>query len=145
MKYEIQYYYSASNNSTGYCKEVHGDNMPSDCVLVTDEMWQIYEDGINQGLIMQPNSTKTGFVMIHPDTLLTEQERIERDKRIQLNHAQALLNQSIKLESGVYKRRMSTNEVSEFEAWQDELLAFIDGDSETMPQTPEFINTLLRV
>lgn len=72
-----------------------------------------------------------------------EAKRIERDKQIQLNYANTLLNKSIKLESGVYQRRMSANEVSEFEAWQDELLAFINGNSETMPQTPEFINTLL--
>jgi len=141
MKYEIQYYYSASNNSTGYCKEAHGDNMPSDCVPVTDEMWQIYEDGVKQGLVMQP--AKNGFVMVHPDTLLTEQERIERDKQIQINHANTLLNQSIKLESGVYQRRMSTDEKTEFRIWQDELLAFIDGNSETMPQIPEFIQVLL--
>ena len=65
-------------------------------------------------------------------------------KQVKMSQVIALLNQSIKLESGVYQRRMSTDEISEFEAWQDDLLAFIDGNSETLPLTPEFINTLLR-
>lgn len=76
-----------------------------------------------------------------PEELAAQQE--QEVKQQQLNHAQALLNQSIKLESGVYQRRMSTDEKSEFEAWQDDLLAFIDGDSETLPQTPGFIQELL--
>ena len=64
-------------------------------------------------------------------------------KQQQLNNANALFNQSIKLESGVYQRRMSADEKAEFEAWQDAILDFIDGNSETFPVQPEFINTLL--
>lgn len=143
MKYGIQYYYSASKNSTGYCKEAHGDNMPSDCVPITDAMWQIYEGGIKLGLVIQPNSTKDGFVMGHPDSLLSQQELEERAKQQRLTQAKSLLNQSIKLESGVYQRRMSETEQIEFIQWQDALLEFINDERTEIPPTPEFINTFL--
>lgn len=69
--------------------------------------------------------------------------QIQEAKQQQLNNASALFNQSIKLESGAYQRRMSADEKNEFEAWQDAILDFIDGNSETFPVQPEFINTLL--
>ena len=80
-------------------------------------------------------------------TIMTPEELAAKQaaeaKQREIGKAQALLNQSIKLESGAYQRRMSTEEKIEFEAWQDALLDFIDGNSETFPVQPEFINTLL--
>ena len=138
MKYDNnQYYYSPSQNYPWYLS----DNKPYDAIPMTIAMEEKYEAGIKQGLVMQP--AKNGFVMVHPDTLLTEQERIERDKQLLVSQANALLDQSIKLESSVYQRKMSTDQISEFEAWQDDLLEFIDGNSEIMPITPEFIQVLL--
>lgn len=131
MKYEIQYYYSASNNSTGYCQEVHGDNMPSDCVPVTDEMWQIYEDGIKQGLIMQP--AKNGFTMVHPDTLLTEQEIIERDKQILVSQASALLRASdYRLIPDEYTE-LTTEQQTELLAYRAQLRLVAHGESAELP------------
>lgn len=78
-----------------------------------------------------------------PEELSAMQAAVAKQR--ELSEARALLEQSKSLESGVYQRKMSTDQISEFEAWQDSLLAFIDGNSETLPLTPEFINTLLRV
>lgn len=133
MKYEIQYYYSASNNSTGYCKEAHGDNMPSDCVPITDEMWQIYEDGIKQGLVMQPNSTHDGFVMVYPDTLLTEQERIERDKQLLISQAKALLRASdYRLIPDEYAE-LTTDQQTELVTYRAQLRLVARGESAELP------------
>ena len=76
-----------------------------------------------------------------PEELAARQA--QEAKQQQLNSALALFNQSIKLESGAYQRRMSAEEKNEFEAWQDALLDFIDGNSDTFPIQPVFINTLL--
>lgn len=131
MKYEIQYYYSASNNSTGYCKEVHGDNMPIDCVPITDEMWQIYEDGIKQGLVMQPD--KDGFVMVNPDTLLTEQERIERDKQSLIAQAKGLLAASDYRVLPDRFAEFTTGQQTELVAYRAQLRLVARGESTELP------------
>lgn len=145
MKYGIQYYYSASNNSTGYCKEAHGDNMPSDCVPVTDEMWDQYIAGRDQGLIMQPNSTNNGFIMIHPDTLLTPEELAQRTAQQVKTAANSMLLNTDRFEHEVYKAKMQGNEPNEFDAWRAELLDVALGDNNIMPTTPEFMDKFLQI
>ena len=132
MKYKIQYYYSASNNSTGYCKEAHGDNMPNDCVPITDEMWQIYEDGIKQGLVIQP--AKNGFTMVHPDTLLTEQERIERDKQLLISQANAQIHRDEHLwNNQILWNRYNNEQKTILTNYYDDLIAVTRGESDILP------------
>ncbi len=132
MKYEIQYYYSASKNSTGYCKEAHGDNIPSDCVPITDAMWQVYEDGIKQGLVIQP--AKNGFVMVHPDTLLTEQEIIERDKQILVSQANAQIQRDEHLwNNQIMWSRYTDEQKTILTNYYDDLIAVTRGESDILP------------
>lgn len=145
MKYEIQYYYSASKNSMGFCKEAHDNNMPSDCVPITDEMWQIYEDGIKQGLIMQPNLTKNSFVMINPDDLLTPEELAQRAVQQLKAAANSMLTKTDRFEHDVYQSKMKDGESDEFDSWRAELLSVALGDSSTMPTTPEFMQKFLEL
>ena len=63
-------------------------------------------------------------------------------KQREMSQAQALLDQSIKLESGVYQRRMSTDEKTEFRIWQDNLYGFIKGGVSVIPSTPNFVKLL---
>lgn len=132
MKYEIQYYYSASNNSTGYCKEAHGDNMPSDCVPVTDEMWGLYEAGRDHGLIMQP--AKNGFTMVHPDTLLTEQEIIKRDKQLLIAQANAQIHRDEHLwNNQILWNRYNNEQKTILTNYYDDLIAVTRGESDILP------------
>ena len=140
MKYDNnQYYYSPSKNYPFFLV----DNKPDDSVEMTVEMEGQYEDGVKRGLVIQPNKTKTGFVMVDPDTLLTTEELTERNKQRQLTIAQSQLDKSIRLESGVYQRKMTATQKNDFVAWQDDLFKFINDENVSMPEQPNFIKELL--
>lgn len=132
-----QYYYSPSANYPWFLE----DNKPDDAILMTVEMEEEYETGIKAGLVITPD--ENGFKMVHSDSLLSQQQLEDRNKQQQLAQANDLLNKSIKLESGVYQRRMTTEEQAEFIMWQDSLVGFIDGLDTKMPLTPKFIGVLL--
>lgn len=133
-----QYYYSPSTKGV-YCHEAHGDNMPNDVVQITDAIWQKQEQ--NPTWVMHYANGKLDVV--HPDSLLSQQQLLERDKQRQLALARQQLDQSIKLESGVYQRRMSEEQKQDFKDWQDALLEFINGERQDMPEQPIFIQGLL--
>lgn len=134
----IQYYYSPTTKGI-YCHEAHGDNIPSDAVVITDELWTKKEQ--NPTYVFHYANNKLDVV--HPDSLLSQQQLEERARQRQIAQANNLLNQSIKLESGVYQRRMTVEEQAEFIMWQDSLVEFIDGLRAGMPPTPTFIEVLL--
>lgn len=139
MKYDDnQYYYSPSKNFPWFL----ADNKPDDSIEMTVEMEEQYEAGVKQGLVITPNESDTGFIMVDPDTLLTAEELIEKNKQRQLAVAQSQLEQSIKLESGVYQRKMTSAQKAEFEAWQDDLFRFINNESPSMPEQPNFIKEI---
>lgn len=138
MKYDNnQYYYSPSKNYPWYLE----DNKPDDAIPMTIEMEEEYEAGIKAGLVITPDGA--GFKMVHPDSLLSQQQLEERARQQQLAQANNLLNQSIKLGSGVYQRRMSEEQKQDFKDWQDALLEFINGERQDMPEQPIFIQELL--
>lgn len=152
MKYDNnQYYYSPSANYPWYLE----DNKPDDAIPMTIKMEEEYGRGYKLGLIITPNpaysvnkfndnDTSTyPFLMVHPDSLLSQQELLERDKQRQLALAKQQLDQSIKLESGVYQRKMSEEQQYEFIMYQDALLEFINGERPDMPTQPNFITELL--
>ena len=134
----IQYYFSPTTAGI-YCHEAHGDNMPADIMPITDEIWQKQEQ--NPTWVMHYSNGKLDVV--HPDSLLSQQELLERDKQRQLAIAKQQLDQSIRLESGVYQRRMSEEQKQDFKDWQDELLKFINGERQDMPEQPNFLTELL--
>lgn len=82
----------------------------------------------------------TPFSYTDEEIAAQEQERL---KQQQIAEAHSLLSRSIKLESGVYQRRMSAEQQAEFVLWQDLLLEFIKNERQDLPPTPEFINQLL--
>lgn len=152
MQYDNnQYYYSPSANYPWYIE----DNKPTDSIAMTISMEEEYERGYKLGLVITSNhdynvnkfnDTDTGtypFLMVHPDSLLSQQELLERDKQRQLAIAKQQLDQSIKLESGVYQRKMSEEQQYEFIMYQDALLEFINGERQDMPEQPNFITELL--
>ena len=63
----------------------------------------------------------TPFSYTDEEIAAQEQERL---KQQQTAEAHSLLSRSIKLESGVYQRRMSAEQQAEFVLWQDLLLEF---------------------
>lgn len=134
----IQYYFSPATKGI-YCHEAHGNNIPNDAVLITNAIWQKQE----QNPSWQIHYTNGKLDVVHPDTLLSEQERIERDRQCQLALARHQLDQSIKLESSVYQRRMSEEQQYEFIMYQDALLEFINGERQDMPEQPIFVQELL--
>jgi len=152
MKYDNnQYYYSPEENYPWFLEY----NKPDDAIQMTVPMEEEYERGYKLGLVITPNpsynvnkfndnDTSTyPFFMVHPDTLLSQQELLERDKQRQLALAKQQLDQSIKLESGVYQRKMSEEQQYEFIMYQDALLEFINGERQDMPEQPNFLTELL--
>lgn len=147
MKYDNnQYYYSPSKNYPWYLE----DNKPDDAIPMTVEMEEFYEIGKKKGFIIQPNpdykpnSTLYPFIMVHPDTLLSEEDLLVRDRQLKISQATTLLNQSIKLESRAYQRNWATDQITEFEAWQDELYDIVHNNSNAAtPETPSFIQEIL--
>lgn len=141
MKYDcIQYYYSPTQNYPWYILE----DKPDDAIPMSVIMEEEYETGIKQGLVIRPNLTKNGFVMIDPADLLSTEEQLQQYKKIEFYQAKVLLDKSIKLESGAYQRKMSTEEQNEFVMWQDALFEFIQSERDLSPPIPEFINQFLR-
>jgi hypothetical protein len=128
-----------NGNFDGFHHLLPDEILPDNGVIITSQAREEY--------ILARDMQLKNVILINGEIQIVDKytpaELAAEANQQQLNHANALLNQSIKLDSGVYQRRMSTDEKSEFEAWQDDLLAFIDGDSETLPMTPEFIQALL--
>lgn len=104
------------------------DTLPNEAIECTEEQKNNYFDyKIVDNLIVKKTTI----------------ELLERDKQRQLAIARQQLDQSIKLESGVYQRRMSEEQQYEFIMYQDALLEFINGERQDMPEQPNFITELL--
>ena len=119
------------------------DSLPDKSMIITEVQHEEYLTALNsqlKNIVLVDNEVKVIDKYTPEELLAKEQENL---KQQQAAESHSLLSRSIQLESGAYQRRMSTEEKIEFEAWQDALLDFIDGNSETLPLQPEFINTLL--
>lgn len=146
-----QYYYSLSANYPWYLE----DNKPTDSIAMTISMEEEYERGYKLGLVITPNLAYTvnkfkdndtstyPFLMVHPDSLLSQQELEEQNKQRQLNHAQHQLMITGNLVTQGYIRDFNNDEQAEFYVYQDNLRAFIRGDIVDLPEPPSYLNSYL--
>ena len=141
MKYDnTQYYYSPSKNYPWFLE----DNKPNDAIKMTLEMEEAYEDGINNGNVCQPNSTNDGFLMVHPDTLLTPEELAQRNLNIKITEAKDLINRTNAFDTISFQSRYMTEEQkTEFETWRNDLFNLAYEDATQLPETPDFVQQLL--
>lgn len=138
MKYDNnQYYYSPKENYPWFLEY----NKPEDAIPMTIEMEEEYESGIKAGLVITPDGQ--GFKMVHPDSLLSQQQLLERDKQRQLNHAQHQLMRTGNLVAQGHVRDFNDSEQAEFYVYQDNLRAFIRGDIADLPEPPSYLISYL--
>lgn len=124
-----QYYYSPSTKGV-YCHEAHGDNMPNDVVQITDAIWQ--KQGQNPSWVMHYANGKLDVV--HPDSLLSQQERIERDKRLLVSQANAQINRDEHLwNNQILWNRYTDEQKTILTNYYDDLIAVTRGESDILP------------
>lgn len=56
-----------------YVSEIHGDNKPSDCVEITEELWQDLLDGLSIGKVIETDADGNPYVA-EPPPLTQEQK-----------------------------------------------------------------------
>lgn len=142
MKYDKnQYYYSPSKNYPWFIKS----DKPNDAIEMTLEMEEVYEAGINKGLVIQPNANKDGFIMVDPNTLLTPEQRAQQAKANLIQQAKSLIDNTDAFEASTFQSKYLTDEqITQFETWRHTLYDVVYGDSSTIQPTPDFITNFLK-
>ena len=135
--------FNAANQFDGFHLLFQDDALPENAFIIDGDQHDEYLNALNsqlKNIILVDGEIQ--IVDKYTPEELEAKQALEAKQR-EMSQAKTLLNQSIKLESGVYQRRMSETEQMEFIRWQDALLEFINGEREEIPPTPEFINILL--
>ena len=133
-----QYYYSPSKNYPWFLKH----NKPDDAIPMTVEMEECYEAGINQGFVITPKDD--GFIMVHPDSLLTPEQIAEREQSKLVMTAELLLEQTNRFETSSFQAKYWTEEEEDkFEQWRHKLFDVVYEGSAEMPDTPNFVQQAL--
>lgn len=123
-------YYSKSTGGF-YDKDIHGDNIPSDAVEISDEDWESLLDGQSSGKVIGADAN--GKPELQDPPALTQQQQIDAASETKSNLMQSATNAIAPLQDAVDLDEATDDEKSNLTAWKKYRVLLNRVDTSTAP------------